>query len=496
MFSADFYPTPQNVIEEMLSGHDLADKVILEPSAGKGDIVDFCAGAGASVIACENDPDLRRILQYKCKIIADDFLTVTSEQVSHIDMIVMNPPFSADERHILHAFNIAPAGCEIIALCNKSTIERPYTNERKQLVNVIETAGSWKDLGEAFNQSERRTYVEIALVRLTKPGESYSSEFQGFFLEEDPEEEQSNGLMSYNVVRDLVNRYVAAVKLYDEQLKVGEKMHNLLHSFYGESLTFTCTEKGAPKLRNEFKKDLQKAGWKFIFNAMNLQKYATRGLREDINKFVEKQTEIPFTMRNIYHMLDIVVQTTGQRMDKALVEVFDKITSHHKDNQYGLPGWKTNSHYLLTRRFIFPYVSSIDAYRYGKQFANTTYTVYNSDCETINDLEKALCYVTGDNYDEIKSLYASSSNNEYGEWYECHFFRYRGYKKGTLHVEFKDEDVWAKFNQNIARIKGYPLFEGKKQTKYQDRQTGRADQEKKNPAHAYKPTVLFEIKVA
>jgi tRNA1(Val) A37 N6-methylase TrmN6 len=93
MFSADFFPTPQNVIEQILTGEDLTGKTVLEPSAGKGNIVDFCAGSGASVIACENNTDLKKILQTKCKVIAEDFLTVTSDQVSHIDFIVMNPPF-------------------------------------------------------------------------------------------------------------------------------------------------------------------------------------------------------------------------------------------------------------------------------------------------------------------------------------------------------------------------------------------------------------------
>ena len=137
-------------------------------------------------------------------------------------------------------------------------------------------------------------------------------------------------------MRDLVNRYVAAIKLYDEHLNTGKKMNSLLSGFYGDGLTFTCTENGAVKLRNEFKKDLQKSGWKFIFNKMNLTKYTTKGVREDINKFVEQQTNIPFTMKNIYVMLDIVVQTAGQRMDKAILEVFDRVTDHHHDNRLNL----------------------------------------------------------------------------------------------------------------------------------------------------------------
>ena len=91
----DFYPTPDEVIVKMMMGENFVGKTILEPSAGKGNIVDWLKTNGArEVIACENDPYNLKLLRGKCQIIANDFLTVTSDMVSHIDMIVMNPPFS------------------------------------------------------------------------------------------------------------------------------------------------------------------------------------------------------------------------------------------------------------------------------------------------------------------------------------------------------------------------------------------------------------------
>jgi len=494
MFNQDFYPTPLNVIEIMTEGLNLEGKTILEPSAGKGDIVDYCINAGAQVIACEINKDLQKILQTKCKVLADDFLTVTSEQVSHIDTVIMNPPFSTGTEHILHAYQIAPKGCKIIALCNASNLENTYTAARKELKTTVENYGSVKQLGDCFSEAERKTGVSVAMITINKPGESYKSEFEGFFTEEEPEEAGENGIMSYNVVRDLVNRYVAAVKLYDEQLNTGQKMNSLLSGFYGESLTFTCTENGAPKMRNEFKKDLQKAGWRFIFNKMNMNKHSTRGLREDINKFVEQQTEIPFTMRNIYKMLEIVIGTAGQRMDKAILEVFDRVTSHCHENRHNVKGWKTNSHFLVGKKFILDNMIS-PAKEYG--YTSTDYSSLRSSYDgTIPDFEKALCYITGKNHDEIKTLNHTINRNSYGAWYNSEFFKYKGYKNGNMHFEFNDESVWHKFNQRVAKLKGYPLFEGKQQTAYQNRQTGRAYQKKSNPAHQYKPTVLFEIKVA
>lgn len=511
MFNPDFYPTPDDVINLMLNGEDINGKVILEPSAGKGNIVDYLLQAGAAqVIAAEQNPDLKKILQTKCKVIADDFLTLTSEQISHIDFIVMNPPFSADEKHINHAFNIAPAGCRIIALCNYSTIKNQYSAARQELGRIVENYGQAKDLGQCFTQAERTTAVNVGLIKLTKPGENKKSEFEGFFLDEEPEEQGENGLMPYNVVRDLVNRYVAACKLYDEQLNTGAKMHSLLNSFYGEGLTFTCTENGAPKLKNEFRKDLQRAGWGFIFNKMDLNKHSTKGLKEEINKFVEQQTNIPFTMKNIYHMLDMVIQTTGQRMDKAILEAFDTITAHHHENRQYIKGWKTNSHFLVGKKFILP--SCVNPSKeYG--YTSTTYRYLSSNkTEIIEDLEKALCFANGINYDEIcpvdyynrintdtprnkKTLKNSIDNNIYGDYYESYFFRYKAFKNGNMHFEFINEDIRGKFNQKVSKLKGYPLFEAKEQTAYQNRQTGRGTQAKANPAHAYKPTILTTIKL-
>ena len=63
-----------------------------------------------------------------------------------------------------------------------------------------------------------------------------------------------------------------------------------------------------------------------------MHKYVTQGVKEDINKFVEQQTHVPFTMKNIYKMLEVIVGTHGSRMNKVLVEAFEKICSFSYEN--------------------------------------------------------------------------------------------------------------------------------------------------------------------
>lgn len=472
MFSPDFYPTPENVILRMTEGYDLKGKVILEPSAGKGNIVDFLHTCGASVIACENNKDLKKILATKCNVIEEDFLKLTADKISHIDFIIMNPPFSDGINHILHAYEIAPAGCQIISLINSDNLKNLYTEARKRLSSIIEQNGNHVSLADCFKNSERGTDVDVSLITIRKAGESYSSEFEGFFMEEEIEE-QENGIMSYNVVRDLVNRYVGAIKIFDQQLETAVQMNQLTGSFFSSGVGMSISRDNQPLRRNEFKKELQKSGWNYIFDKMNMQKYATRGLRDDINKFVEQQTEVPFTMRNIYRMIEIVIGTTEQRMDKAMLEVFDKLTTHYKENRWNVEGWATNSHYLVNRRFIFPHGAELE---WGG--AHVSFKWWQNSGETLGDVEKALCFLTGINWDEINKdkeyedgkivernpsdlgfKEALPSKMVPGQWYETKFFKVRAYKKGTVHCEFKEEEIWGKFNQRIAKLKGYPLFE-------------------------------------
>ena len=485
LFGKDFYPTPQSVLELMLAGENVEDKIILEPSAGSGNIVDYCYNAGAKqVLACEIEEELRTILKSKCKLIDYDFLNVSSDKISHVDFIIMNPPFSADEEHILHAYSIAPSGCTIIALCNAETIENAHTRKRRMLGQIVKDNGVYLNTGSSFEDAERSTMCEIGLIKLFKPKDnSDSNEWEGFFTEE-IEEDQYIGVMPYNFVRDVVNRYVGAVRLFDQQLELAVKMNQLTDSFFNSKMAMTLTNEEAPVTRADFKKDLQKSAWQFVFKKMNMDKYLTKSVKDDINKFVETQEKIPFSMPNIYKMLDIIIGTQAGRMDKAILEVFDRLTAHHDENRMNLEGWKTNGHYLVNRKFIFPYMTDTDYSGSGGMHLRHSYGG-NSNVAIIEDLMRVLCLLNGDNYDKkinlvsfVNCAWVDSEGNEqhnynnprgvdklkreYGKWYEWEYFRIKGFKKGTVHFEFIDEKLWNKFNMAVGKLKGYTLYESKK----------------------------------
>lgn len=397
----DFYPTPEEVIQKMLTYYDVNNKVILEPSAGKGDLINAMLMEGAKdILYCERSEPLQKILSDKGRFLGPDFLQLTSDKISHVNAIIMNPPFSDGVKHVLHAYEIAPKGATIISLINSSNLENEYTNERKQLKSTIANCGTIVKLGNCFQTAERTSNVDVSMIVMQKPGETYKDEFEGFFMDEEPEEEGVNGIMQYDAIRDLVNRYVAAVKLYDKQLEIGVQMNSLLNDFYGEELTFNCSEKGKIKLRADFKKDMQRAGWEYIFAKLDLKKDMTRSTKEDINKFIEEKTNIPFTVKNIWQMLSIIVGTRGQTMDRALVAVFDVLTGN-EENRY-MEQWKSNLHYLLGKKFILGNICYQDQRWYKGQ--SKIQTGHGSNFDLLEDFNKALAYITGINYNSIGSL--------------------------------------------------------------------------------------------
>lgn len=475
----DFYPTPNAVIEQMMMGEDYIGKTILEPSAGKGNIVDWMKENNAGeVIACENDPNIRRLLNGKCKIIADDFLTVTADMISHVDYIVMNPPFSQGAKHILHAWEIAPPGCVIIALCNTSNLTRYSRTEYMTLQETVELYGSEETLGEVFkDDAERTTRVSVSLVKLYKDGKG-ENEWEGYFFSNVDEDaantNDKEGIMSYNVVRDLVNRYISAVNLFDETMRAAKlinetaefkdyqadeegKIHTKTYGYLPVKFgAITANEHATEVTHDQYKKYLQKYYWRIIFDKLNMEKYATQNLRNQISRFIETQKNVPFTMGNVCRVIDMVVQTTGQRMQKALQEAFDHICSFSAENSTAGEKWKTNANYMINQKFIVPYICSTDTYYTSRFELKLNYCGSENRLEDVN---KALCYITGTDYDTIKSLSEAVHNQRaaWGEWFKWGFFMCKGFKKGTMHFKFIDEDVWLKFNYEVSKLRGWTL---------------------------------------
>jgi 16S rRNA G1207 methylase RsmC len=174
-FGQQFYPTPEIVLDKMFKLLRKTKKLytVLEPSAGKGNILDALTKElkmlkyvwhDIDIDCIEIDENLQHLLKGKgYKVVHNDFLTY--QTIKRYNVIIMNPPFAEGERHLLKALDMQQHGGKIICVLNAETIKNPYSILRKDLIAKLDRLGaSIEYMQNAFMDAERKTDVEIALI--------------------------------------------------------------------------------------------------------------------------------------------------------------------------------------------------------------------------------------------------------------------------------------------------------------------------------------------
>jgi len=476
MFDAEFFPTPAWVVRKMFKPYFEATedgstrgemlRTILEPSAGKGDILDWILkqyGAGLSdgvgfyqhgyngprLEAIEQNPDLVAILQKKeYRVVATDFLTYVPEIAP--DLILMNPPFSAGARHLLHAWEILNGG-DVVCLLNAETIHNPFSEERRLLARVIEDASGTVDfLGDAFRDAERATNVEIALVRLHKPVNNNGISFE--FTPPSGESDEMPKLSVEASGSELIkpDQVGAFIRCYD---KAKESFVNYIQArdqldFYCRGITKSSGSKIADEARaarggcnpsgayDNFRDGLRLQFWTYILETIGIEKLLTSKLRQKFSQFIEQQGAMALTKENITNIVQTLILNSDGIMKQAVVTVFDMFTKYHKENRIHPEGWKTNGKWQANKKVILP--NFVD-YDFGK--FHYMYGRYNE----YEDIDKAMCYLAGKRFEDVVTIKNAIKPLEKDS--ESEFFKMRYFQKGTMHLTFKDESLWARFNQ-------------------------------------------------
>ena len=239
----DFYPTPRTLAEKMLAKVDFTRVAsVLEPSAGKGDLVDalrntiskFRASGqyDAEVDCVENDVTLAKLLESKEEnVTLCNFLEF--ETFKRYDLILMNPPFSAGDKHLLKALELVKNGGQVVCLLNAETLRNPYSVTRKDLVRKLEEyEADVEYVQNAFCMAERKTDVEIAVVYVDVPAIQPLSlilddleESAGYHVDFNNE----TNITFYDVIQRMVQQYKYEAKL---GIKLIEEYCNLKHLLY------------------------------------------------------------------------------------------------------------------------------------------------------------------------------------------------------------------------------------------------------------------------
>lgn len=116
--------TPTETVRQLMSYADiLPGSRVLEPSAGVGGIADEIKAVTPNVDCIEFDYDFRELLDLKGHtLVGTDFLQEFPRP--EYDVVLMNPPFSAECRHIRHAYDFLKPGGTLVSVCS-SRMEHP-----------------------------------------------------------------------------------------------------------------------------------------------------------------------------------------------------------------------------------------------------------------------------------------------------------------------------------------------------------------------------------
>lgn len=123
-YGVDFFPTPAGIVEQVI---DLADiepgMLVLEPSAGRGDLALAAQAAGGTVHAVELSPTLAELCRDQgitCE--TADFIKWAGLHVQFFDRVIMNPPFSngCAVEHVRAAYDLLVDGGRLVAIMPES----------------------------------------------------------------------------------------------------------------------------------------------------------------------------------------------------------------------------------------------------------------------------------------------------------------------------------------------------------------------------------------
>lgn len=486
MFNDSFFPTPKNVIIKMLEPYkkdfeyNLENRVILEPSCGKGNILDFIKENARyqdyHLYCIEIEEELQLILQGKgYKLIDKDFLE--HEPDFNYDLIIMNPPFANGDEHLLKAWDIMEHG-EIICLLNEETVKNPCTKKRQLVKEIIDNNGSVEYLGDCFSTAERKTGVSVALVRLKKECKRDKFDFGDMETEEIKfnDDFQENSLALRDVLDNICIQYNIVKEEYIKLLKIKGKIKKyvdiLSDNDWEIQRDFDLNTPSEKSLR-DFLEKLKISIWESIAKKTKLEKFMTNRVRNDFNSYLTQQGSVNITRSNILKFIETIFLSRENIMQKAVEEVFDIFTKYYKENRCYVEGWKTNDKWKVNKKIILPYwISKWGNYSDKNILASFGDRFNISHRLEYTDIAKVMCFLAGRNYDQIVGISEAlnrkfdilgeiKSGEKFDNTCESTFFKLKFFKKGTLHLEFKDVWLWEKFNKKACNGKNW-LPEGEK----------------------------------
>ena len=463
----------------MLTGIDFKYiSSVLEPSAGKGDLVEavmdkfkyvhsysYNREAIWDIDAIEIDENLQFILQgKKHRVVHNDFLTY--DTYKKYDLIIANPPFSTGDKHLLKALEMQENGGQIICLLNAETLKNPYNNIRKDLVDKLEKYDAEiKYIQNGFVSAEVKTNVEIALVRVNIPKQEQSSIIlEGLRQQEVFREEVHNSgkVVNADFLKGIVQKYNFEVKAGLRLIAEYEAMKPFILSSFKEDssntiLNLTVNDKdGNCSKENSYIKQVRMKYWLALFTNEEFMSLFTSNLREKYRSKISELKDYDFSLYNIYTIKIQLNNEMVKGVEDTILSLFEQFSHKHhwhdetSKNIHYFNGWKTNKGWKINKKVIIPLHAFND---YSGEFQPTDYKIVDK----LTDTEKVFNYLDQGATEDVNIKDTLKFAEGYGDTKKIplKYFTVTFYKKGTCHIEFTNLDLLHKFNLFGSQRKGW-----------------------------------------
>lgn len=476
----EFYPTPDVLADKMVSLIHGDAQTILEPSAGTGSLIKAILRKNNKnyrnsfyrIDYCELESTLSGIINeyfrnkdLKVFCVCDNFILYNI--VKRYDVILMNPPFSNAEEHIIKAIEIQERwGGQVIALCNAETLRNPFSNKRKLLRQKLDQYGaSFEYISNAFSCAENKTNVEVALINLEIPKKVKKTDFISNMKKSFVAQKQ---LQTEQIVRSGDEKIEGMIQQFEFEVKIGTELSDLYfescpyimsnQKHYSKPIIELCCE-GQPFNINTYIEQTRQKYWCAFFTNDEFTGKLTSNLKEDFMKEIDVMKDYDFNHFNV----DQLLKEISKRMEKAyhdtILSLFDKLSCYHsysgepeETNVHYFNGWKNNKSWKINdKRVILPFYNVFRDY-----FGFNSYEAIT----ILSDIEKILFYLDDSEVEPLTTdwenkLSPFSGSNESIKNIESKYFFIDIYKKGTCHIKWKDKRIVDKLNLYGSMRRGW-----------------------------------------
>lgn len=525
-----FFPTPPALARKLLEDIDwLKIRTVLEPSVGKGNLLtaigrelaEYRHSPCLEIDMIELDPILRGyvkenffVAEYrkywsmyesaredaekdealamyrivdkeyiKMRFVHEDFLDFNT--MTQYDLIIMNPPFTDGDAHLLQAISLQERyGGQIRCILNAETLRNPYTNRRKILLQKLsQYKADISYLENAFKDAERASDVTVALIKLEIPSPHRESEIFSRLRKAEEVKQKENDPTQITVS----DRVEAVVSQYRVEVKAGIEIIQEYIAMQPYILDSFDSERGSPMLGitvnsdhisrgilpnvNEYVRAVRRKYWSALFKNKAIFGQLTSNLQDELSGRVKEMENFEFDVYNIHILVSEMNAQMQRGVVETILELFEKMTVgyHWRDdpcveNIHYYNGWATNKAHFINKKVILPCYGVFPDY----SWATDTFRVYEA-YRKLEDIEKVLNYLDGERTAEVSLHGALERANAAGKTrnIQCKYFDVTFFKKGTMHIKWTNLELLDRFNIFCGRNKNWlPPSYGKKQ--YQD----------------------------